>query len=363
MKILHVFRAPVGGLFRHVRDLCRAQSAAGHEVGLVCSSSTGGQTADSLLAETLPYCSLGVHRIAIARLPGIADLRAAQAVARLARTLNASVIHGHGAKGGVYGRLAAKRLELPSAYTPHGGSLHYNWGQAAGAVFLTAEWGLAKIGSGVLFVCNYERDQFARKVGLEGIKSTVVYNGLWPEEFNAAPPAADACDVVFIGDMREIKGVDVLIEALALVAQRRKVTAALVGDGPDMQAYKSLVASRGLADSIQFRGRLPTQAALASGRILVMPSRSESFPYVILEAAAAAKPIIASAVGGIPEILPVQNLVPAEEPLKLAARIAEALSAPQQAAQSAVALKERVALKFTATGMANAVTAFYETLI
>ena len=362
MKILHVFRAPVGGLFRHVRDLCRGQAASGHEVGIVCDSLTGGTIAEKLLAETLPFTSLGIHRIAIARLPGIGDIQAARAVAKKAKALGVEVIHGHGAKGGVYGRLAARMLNIPSAYTPHGGSLHYSWSQAAGSAFLSAEWALARIGSGVVFVCNYERDQFDRKIGLGNIRSTVVYNGLWPEEFKKSVLLPDATDLVLIGDMRDIKGVDILIEAVALVSQRRKVTATMVGDGPSMEAYRSLASTRGLSSSIRFAGRLPTQAALASGRILVMPSRSESFPYVILEAAAAELPIIASGVGGIPEIIPASNLVPAEEPLKLAARIDEALASPDAAIQTAVALKHKVATEFSAAAMSDKITSFYQTL-
>lgn len=362
MKILHVFRAPVGGLFRHVRDLCRGQHEAGHQVGVICDSSTGGATAENLLASAQGYCSLGVHRIPIGRLPGFGDLQAALAISRLAKRMNAEIIHGHGAKGGVYGRLAARHLKIPSVYTPHGGSLHYSWQQPAGAVFLGTEKLLAKIGSGVVFVCNYERDQFAQKVGLTGVKSTVVYNGLWPEEFVRVPLDDGATDILFMGDMRDIKGVDTLIEALALVVQRQPVTATFVGDGPQLASYQTLAETRGLGAQAKFPGRLPTRAALARGKILVMPSRSESFPYVILEAAAAERPIIASAVGGIPEILPADQLVPPEQPMKLASRIAEALTSVPTTTKTAVALKDRVGREFSAKAMADKITAFYKTL-
>ena len=75
MKILHAFRTPVGGLFRHVRDLARGQSELGHEVGIICDSTTGGQVASGLLDSIAPHCSLGIARIGISRLPGPVSAR------------------------------------------------------------------------------------------------------------------------------------------------------------------------------------------------------------------------------------------------------------------------------------------------
>ena len=152
MKILHVFRTPVGGLFRHVRDLARGQSELGHEVGIICDSTTGGGTAVDLLQSVVPYCSLGIERIQISRLPGLGDLSAASTIKAHAKKLGVDIIHGHGAKGGLYGRLAARSLQIPSVYTPHGGSLHYRWLALPGALFLASEWTLARIGSGLIFV-------------------------------------------------------------------------------------------------------------------------------------------------------------------------------------------------------------------
>ena len=77
---------------------------------------------------------------------GLFILIVAGLTAALARGIRPAIIHCHGAKGGLYGRLAARRLGIPSVYTPHGGSLHYEWASPSGAVFLTAERLLAKAG-------------------------------------------------------------------------------------------------------------------------------------------------------------------------------------------------------------------------
>ncbi len=363
MKILHVFRTPVGGLFRHVRDLVRGQHQLGHEVGIVCDSITGGNAADQMLSETLPFCKLGIERIAISRLPGLGDLAAAKSTRLIAERLRADIIHGHGAKGGLYGRLAAGPLGIPSVYTPHGGSLHYTWRSFPGALFLGVEWKLARMGSGMVFVCEYERKVFAKKIGLSGKPCEIIYNGLWLEEFRKVNPIDGAADILFMGDMRQLKGVDLLLNAIALLRRKRNITANLVGDGPDLEKFQALAKSLGLADSVHFPGRLPTADALTRGRLLVMPSRAESFPYVVLEAAAGEVPMIASDVGGIPEILPPENLCPPENIEALARHIEMALTVPDAIAKDAKQLSALVATKFSAEKMALRVVDFYQRLL
>ncbi len=362
MKILHVFRTPVGGLFRHVRDLVRGQSELGHEVGILCDSSTGGAVADNFLAAIAPLCSLGIQRIQISRLPGLGDISATLSTKAHARKIAADIIHCHGAKGGLYGRLAARSLGLPSVYTPHGGSLHYMWLALPGALYLASEWLLAKIGSGMIFVCNYERQVFISKIGLAGKPGVVVYNGLWPTEFTKVEPAQGAADVFFMGDMRFLKGVDVLVNALARVNSKRRTTANLVGDGPDLAHFQKQVQSLGLTEMVKFQGRMATAEALKSGHVLVMPSRAESFPYVILEAAAGQVPMIASDVGGISEILPPQHLCPPDNAEALARHIEMALSIPDAIREDARALSDKIRSAFSAADMARKITEFYQQL-
>ncbi len=67
MRIIHCFRSPVGGIFRHVRDLAIEHSKAGHDVGIVCDSTTGGAFEDKLFDQIRPYLSLGLTRIPINR--------------------------------------------------------------------------------------------------------------------------------------------------------------------------------------------------------------------------------------------------------------------------------------------------------
>ncbi len=104
--------------------------------------------------------------------------------------------------------------------------------------------------------------------------------------------------------MRDLKGPDLFIDALAKASEqtRRALTAVMVGDGEDLPRYIDQAARLGLKERITFRAAMPARQAFALARTVVVPSRAEALPYIVLEALAAAKPMIASAVGGIPEI-------------------------------------------------------------
>ncbi len=77
MRIVHCFRSPIGGIFRHVRDLADAQVAAGHQVGIVCDSSTGGAFEEELFQAMGPRLALGVRRTPMQRHIGLGDAAAA----------------------------------------------------------------------------------------------------------------------------------------------------------------------------------------------------------------------------------------------------------------------------------------------
>jgi glycosyltransferase involved in cell wall biosynthesis len=359
MRILHVFRSPVGGLFRHVRDLARAQTALGHDVGIICDKTTGGVVADAELAALSAVCKLGMQRFAMSTMPGLGDVAATRAVASFAKSIHAEIVHGHGAKGGLYGRLAAKRLGLKAAYTPHGGSFHYNW-LGPGAIFLAAERALRSTGAGLIFVCNYERQVYARKIGLGNTPNVVVPNGLWPEEFISRQISPNATELLFVGELRNLKGVDVLLRALALLPNA--VTLTIVGEGRDEKAFRSLADELNLGASVKFVGRKPIAEALTLGKVLIMPSRHESLPYVVLETIATAAPIIASAVGGIPEMLPADCLVPADQPLLLSQKISAYLEGPNAVNTAAFVLQAEARDRYSVETMTKSIIAFYQSL-
>ncbi|MCB1548552.1 MAG: glycosyltransferase family 4 protein, partial [Hyphomicrobiaceae bacterium] len=266
MRIVHCFRDPSGGLFRHVRDLAEAQHAAGHAVGVVCDAHVGDPLDEHALEAMRPYLALGLMRFPMRRQMGPSDLAATWRIAGVLRPLLPDVLHGHGAKGGAYGRavgtlLRATGTSVARIYTPHGGSLHFDAQAAAGRVFFAAERVLGRMTDAFIFVSRYEADTYAAKVGTPRAPATVVPNGLRPEEFDAIAPDADAADFLFIGMLRDLKGPDVLIKALALVRERSGTTptAVIVGGGSDKPRYVAMAAERGLAEAVTFRDPMPAR--------------------------------------------------------------------------------------------------------
>ena len=358
LRILHVLRTPVGGLFRHVLDLARGQIARGHTVGLIMDSSTGGAAADAVLRELAPALALGLVRFPMRRTPGIGDLAAVMQVRKHVAAANADVVHGHGAKGGLYARLASSAVP---AYSPHGGSLHYSRDTLAGRIYLGTERLLLSRTGIVIVESAYSAEIFKRKIGTPAL-ARVVHNGVAPGEFEPVPEAADATDLLFIGELRHLKGVDVLIDAIAkLRGDGRAHTATIVGGGNERGAFEQQAARLDLAGAVRFQGVMPARQAFAHGRVLVVPSRAEGLPYVILEAGAAGKPVIATKVGGIPEIFGADQhrLVPPNDAAALAEAIAASLDRPDETRTAAEALRARISQSFTIDAMVDGVLAAY----
>jgi glycosyltransferase involved in cell wall biosynthesis len=363
LNILHVFRAPVGGLFRHVLDLTQEQIAHGHRVGLIADSNTGGPHAEEILRQLEPSLALGLTRIAMHRHINPGDMVAlGHVMGRIAQS-KADVVHGHGAKGGAYARLSFLSRRAVRAYTPHGGSLLFGHDSLAGKFYLATERLLMLRSDLFLFESAYSAEVFRRKIGTPAGLVRIVHNGVSRKEFEPIETRADATDLVFMGELRPVKGIDILIDAIALLKRDgRGVTATLVGDGPDRAALHAQVESLGLSNSIRFTPAMPARQAQALGRIMLVPSRAESLPYVVLEAAAAAVPKIATRVGGIPEIYgPLSDsLVAPEDAVALAKAIARALDQPAATADFARSLRERVAASFSVESMVDGVLSAYQ---
>lgn len=297
-----------------MRDLTDAQVAAGHSVGIVCDSTTGGDFEERLFDAIRPQLALGIERTPMQRHIGPGDLVSAWRTYRIIKELQPDVIHGHGAKGGTYARLFGSLLRVSRSrvarlYSPHGGSLHYDENTLTGKVFFALERSMARFTDCLMFVSDYERRAYRRKVGEPPIPNILVYNGLRAAEFEPVPDRSDAADLLYIGMMRDLKGPDIFIDAFARAeaALNRRLSAVMVGDGEHLPRYRAQVETMGLADRVRFRPPMPARAAFELARLVVVPSRAEAMPYIVLETLAAGKPLIASAVGGIPEIFGIDS--------------------------------------------------------
>jgi glycosyltransferase involved in cell wall biosynthesis/peptidoglycan/xylan/chitin deacetylase (PgdA/CDA1 family) len=166
-----------------------------------------------------------------------------------------------------------------------------------------------------------------------------------------APPETEIPDrsplIVCLARQFPVKGVDVLVEAFTRVlAAEPEAGLVLVGGGPDTDALIARVAELGIADAVAFAGRQLNPAPyLAAADLVVLPSRREGLPVVALEAFGLNRAVVATAVGGTPDIVrPGETgwLVPPEQPAALAVAILEALRDPDGRVQRAQRGRELV---------------------
>ena len=162
--------------------------------------------------------------------------------------------------------------------------------------------------------------------------------------------------ILFVGRLRHAKGLDVLLHALAglpVAGYQLRI----VGDGELRKSLENLAVTLGVRDKIVFLGfRSDVTALMSSADCLVLPSRWEGMPNVVLEAMAIGLPVVATRVGGIPEVIEhglTGWLVPPEDPLALAAALATALADRRRARCIAESARQRVARDYSIEAMSE----------
>jgi glycosyltransferase involved in cell wall biosynthesis len=362
LRILHALRAPVGGIFRHVLDLANGQVDRGHEVGIIADSLTGAERGEAALKEIAPRLKLGLYRFAIRRPPSPSDILTWLRFMNLIRRLKPDVLHGHGAKPGAFIRLRRHSKNMLRVYTPHGGSLHYPLNTVKGALYSRMERALMDATDLFLFESAFARDTYQGTIGIPKRLVHCVFNGVTADEFDPIVKAPDATDVVYVGEFRRIKGADLLIDAIArLHADGNPVTLTLAGDGEELGSLKAQVQRLGLSEAVRFIGHVKARDAFTKGNLMVVPSRRDSMPYVVIEAAAAGMPMVAANTGGIPEIFGshTEALFAPNIATAIADAIETAIEDPAGAQARAKLLRERIFLHFSQKAMVEGVLAGY----
>jgi glycosyltransferase involved in cell wall biosynthesis len=168
---------------------------------------------------------------------------------------------------------------------------------------------------------------------------------------------------VAIGRLERVKGFDILIEACALLAARgQRVLLVIIGEGAEEEALSALATRLGIAESVNFAGRLPPatiRAVLHSAAAFVLPSRSEGMPLALMEALATGTPAIAAEVGGVARTADgAAILIPPENPQALSDAIAGLVGDPSAQAR----LQQRGRTRALALSM-EAGHAAYEALL
>jgi glycosyltransferase involved in cell wall biosynthesis len=238
------------------------------------------------------------------------DLRALVALVRTVRSFRPDIVHTHTAKAGMLGRLAAVLAGRPRpviVHTYHGHVLEGYFGTVVTAGYRTVERGLARVSDRLIGVSQSTVDDLVRMRVAPRERFTVVPLGLELGRFLSLDPRPEGDDVValYAGRLVPIKRVDVLIRALA---QARAAGAALrlvvLGDGELRPELERLARDLGVAPQVAFLGyRDDVVPYLEAADVAVLSSANEGTPVALIEAAAAARPLVGTRVGGVADVV------------------------------------------------------------
>jgi len=285
------------------------------------------------------------------------DPRAISQTARLIKARQIDVVHTHEIRSDVIGYLATRLRRVPIVTTLHGWISH----SARHRLLIALDKRVVRHFDAVIAVSSEIRRE-ALAAGVAPQAAHLLHNAIVAERYQWSGRSGflsrlvgrplDRPIVVSLGRLSPEKGHADLVEALALVARRgHKVSAVLAGDGPERLGLIERVRALGLGDSVHLPGHtdLPVDV-LGDADLMVLPSHTEGLPNVVLEALAMRLPVLATAVGGTPEIITdgeTGRLVAAHAPEALATAIVDFVLHPVRWQQSAASGERLVRSQFT----------------
>lgn len=243
------------------------------------------------------------------------DLKTLIALVRLLRKTRPDVLHTHLAKAGLLGRIAGRLTGVPViVHTFHGNVLQGYFGRLTSWTFLVLERMLARMSTAVVAISHGQVAELERLGIARGAKVVRVPLGLDLQPFLEAETGrlraelAVPEDVPLIGIVARlvpIKAVDLFLEAAAIVRSERPDSRfVVIGDGELRPELEALVRARGLNGAVRFLGwRADLPSIYADLDVLVLTSRNEGTPVSVIEALAAGRAVVATRVGGVPDLL------------------------------------------------------------
>ena len=351
----------VGGASIHVRDLARAMRERGHQV-LVLIGGTGPVT-EELAGAGVPFLPLAQLRRSLSPWN---DARGVWEVAAALRDFRPNLVSAHTAKAGWIARAACARLGIPAIYTPHGLWVGSRAGAPLRLMARMAERAAGRWNHDVVCVCQAELQLALASRIAPRDRLHVIYNGVRDvaPELRASPAGAP-CRLVSVARFEEPKDHGALLEAMSRLRDL-DWELELVGDGPLEKNCRALARRLGIAGRVRFLGYQRDPApALGRAHLFVLSSRSEALPRSALEAMRAGLPIVASAVGGLPEI--VHNgingvLIPRSHAEGLALAIREMIVDGRARATCGKASRAAYEARFRFELMLEKTAALYETV-
>ncbi len=359
LKILEVVQPESGGAAVHVANLSAHLVQRGHEV------TVAGPPASILASPSMRDYTYRVLPTLVREPDPANDFGALKDLIVLLRSNEWDVVHFHSSKAGFLGRIAAvlSRTRAAVVYTPHCFAFLTDMGSARTGAYRVLERVAGRIGDTILvsrweYMGGWEASVLRRRrawvipngVDIEDIATKTHVQS--PDHRHHPDSRIEGPTIGTVTRLQHAKGVDVFLEMAAMLRERvRDARFVVVGDGPDEEALRSQAERLGLSAACEFAGRSSdVPGYLARFDVFVLSSRYESHPLALLEAMAAGVPVVATAVGGVPEIVRdgVDGvLVPPKDPAAAASAVQGLLTDRDTASRLASSARRRYERAFT----------------
>ena len=365
--------ATIGGTRRHLRDVALAQRAEGVDVAVAASALRMPEVRGDF--ELLRRAGVDVHEVPMVReIRPAVDSKHLRELRRLLRQLEPDVVHTHSSKGGALGRLASLSTGIGRrVHTPHTFAFLFSamFSGPKRRLFRGVETYLGRRTARIVAVGESEAATIRTSGVVPAERVVVVPNGIDAAPWRGAEALARSEIGVpegvplaaVVGLLNVAKGQDVLLRAMALEPARH-LHLLVVGHGEDEPSLRQLAAELGVETRVHFLGwRRDVPQLLGAVDFVVLPSRWEGLPYIVLEAMAAGKPVVATDVDGARElVLEGQTgfVARREDPEDLARALglALALDPAERAAQGAAGAALQAA-RYDQRTMAQSLVALY----
>lgn len=356
VHVMQIVGDPVGGIRKHIHSVIDGLDP----VRFVQSYAYSTTVQDEQFRREIGLLRMnlkGVVPLAIRKKPHPSDLLNLLKLIRYCRKNRVDVVHGHGAKGGMYARLVAMICRVPAIYTPHGGVAHRMFGYWEDKLYTFVEKYLVRFTHCFIFESKYTAKSFQSKIGKLDRPWLVNYNGIECPSINVMQKQKVAeeqgeTNIGVFAMLRREKGQRHLINAVAAIINsgQANVRLHIFGNGPDRNDLEKQVQDLDITGNVTFYGDVANpEPAMAKMDIIAIPSLFESFGYVGLEAMAIGKLVIASAVGGLLEIFDDKSalLVPPSDETALSRAIIQFIQNSESSAAMARVGYERCSTKFS----------------
>jgi glycosyltransferase involved in cell wall biosynthesis len=353
-RVLHVAKvAGISGAENHLLLLLPGLRERGFDVRLAMLHEDEPGARD--FASQLEEAGIPVERM---RLPRALDPRAFARLVRFVRRVRPTILHTHLVHADFHGLPAGRLARVPVLVSTKHGFNPFRGNRA----FAAADRGVARLADVHIAISAGLARYLAESESFDEASFEVVHYGIEPGPSPTPPPGVPRLAIV--GRLIPIKGHEVLLRALATVGgDLPEVTLEIAGEGPLEQELRASVVRLGLHDRVSFLGRVaPAAPVFERAEIVVVPSFGEGFGMVALEAMERGRPVIASAVGGLPEIVEDARtglVVPPGAAETLATAIRELATDRARAAAMGAAGRARALEEFSQTRCTDRIEALY----